>query len=525
MPIIPIRQRQVGPSDLGTTTRIQPVSVPTVNEGLQTLSKTLENVGSKLQEQHDIATSQDMMNSFSDEARSELTKHLSRQGGEAKGSLEEYQTWYDKRVGELNGNLQNGIQQQIFRKFADRQRDNDLGNLANHQARQHRIQLESMIPKELTSAEQKVAMVPDDDETFNEAMDNIKVAYSNARSGVDNSADIAKAKAGLQLIRLQSLTKTDPEKAKEKLEAWREDLGEAYLKAQDIVNREYVYDQARKKFPGKFERQEGFIENFEGIGEQVKKAASGYVRADKAETDRRLFEKKKAKRLQVENDFWDAMIKGNRADARRIVESMVVTDDPKTTEFTNEERAMYIKRIESDVKKTDPAVFRDLLMDVRAGRFLVADDLFLDPRVESIANGQIGTLIGAINRELKDPSGHGAAIQDAISDFKTRFKKQSDFTERLFFFKDEFLKEIEIAEKAKKRSLSPNEVRQLYIDYAKTKEDSGHWYVRDKTRFEKQFKASMEESEKKESEPKSNIGKNIALEPVADDPAGIFYAK
>jgi hypothetical protein len=290
LPKIPVREEQVGVSGL-----VAPVSqsqsrvggdIKIIGVGLTQLGRVAAAHAEKIQGEHDIASTQSAINAFSGEALNQMSDHLNRKGANAKGSLKEYDEWYNKKSSEAQSKLKNARQKQMFSSFTSTQKRNDNKSLSVHQARQHQVHMESVIPSSLSIAKQSVVLTPFNDDVINTQIVNVTVAIENARKGLDNTADIAKAEADIKLVALAAMTQQDPLTAEKKLNEWKDDLGAAYTTAKDIIDKDVVHIKAKAKFPGDFKKQTEWVDKQKGVSTEVIRSVNTRIRGEKAAEDR-----------------------------------------------------------------------------------------------------------------------------------------------------------------------------------------------------------------------------------------------
>jgi len=480
--VIPVRQRQVGvaggvnpPRDTGDDARI--------GEGLAQLGRALDEPirrfqqhADELQLQHDVATAQSRLLEFTEQSLGKVTELRARKGELAKGTQAEYKEWHRKQAGPILSKLQNDRQRQYFGSRADQHLISSLTTLADHQAREHQRHAQNNLDVALNTAMDAVSNDPKRDEVYDTWLEEIKIAIADANPGVDNSARIQEAETGLKVKRLQSMTVTDPMRAKIYLERWREDLGDAYDEARDLVDREWAYIAARGAHPADFDKQEDYVKSLEGVSSVAKKATLGYIRAEQAEQERRDFEAKKQRRIDAENEFWAAIGDGDRVLARRLASDL----DVDGGDFTEKERQALVARAQKFVAVTDPYKWRELRWDVLKGKFTGREDLWLDPRAAAITNEDMMKLESLVDKAVEDPPEYADALSDIEYTFKAMYADDSQRALKFLMFKRELLHAMDRLETEKGRALTADEVRALAQDNLEKREKVGP----DKSLFE-----------------------------------------
>ena len=392
MPKIPVRARKVGVGSL-TVPRQSTSPASGVGQGLKRLAPIIADFAKRMQEQHDIATTQSTINDFSRENLTQMQDHLDRKGALAKGSLGEYEQWFNKRAGKISSGLQNGNQQIKFNNYALQMKNNNLKSLAGHQARQHQVHMESVIPGTITTAQKVATMTPFNEDSINTEISNVRAAYANARPGIDNSADMAKAEAGIKMSALAAMTQTNPKAAKKFLEKWKSDLGPSYTKARDIIDKDVLYLDAKEKYPGDFVKQREFALKAKGYSEDVKRTVRNRVNSDKIDADNI-----ENAGIEEKEEEWFGLFNKGELKEESIRNSEIVPNSRKT---------IWLSKLKNQNKKTkDPAMAENT--KVVYGEMLEIVDL----HPNSITPSDIYEMVGPNDGGLTGPQ--AASLVDRL---------------------------------------------------------------------------------------------------------------
>jgi len=417
LPKIPVRPEQVGVSGLDAPKSTGPTIGTIGGEGIQLLGQVAGEHAERIQGEHDIASTQSAINAFSEESLGQMGGHLSRKGANAKGSLKEYDTWYKKKSSEVQSKLKNARQKQMFSSYTATQKRNDNKSLSVHQARQHQVHMESIIPGTLTVAKQSVVLTPFNDDVINTQIKNVTIAIQNARSGLDNTADIAKAEADIKMTALAAMTQQEPLTAQKKLEEWEDDLGAAYTQAKDIIDKDAVHIKAKAKFPGDFKKQTEWVDKQKGVSAEVIRSVNTRIRGEKAAKDKLEVE------AQTETtEEWAGLL-----DEGKLTEEVVdFTDMPNTkknlwkakiaaqdagrNKAQNEKYAFENKEIYSEMLE---------FVDLNSASLTIQD---IYDEVDPNSGGLTGQQAGFLVDRLKKNQG-AKAVSEEVKSAKTRIKE------------------------------------------------------------------------------------------------------
>lgn len=465
-----------------------------VGGSLQKIGSELADVAVKLQDERNTAVVLDSSNTLRGQARGKMAEALAKEGKDAAGALQDYRDWYDKQAGEIAKGLENDRQRILFEHDIRNSREHDYDQLSRHEAVQHKKYLESTLTGTIATAEQDTVSDPFNIERIESNLNKIHGAFQAAYPGVNTTELYKKASVGIYFSALQEMVKTDSFRANKQLEIWKDKLGGAYQKAQDLVAKQYLYDQSAIIYGNDFEKRMEYVEDSDGYSPEAKDSVVSQLKADRNEIEHRRDEAKKQRRVDGYNEFFTAIENMNYGEAMKVLKGWSGDD------FTVRERVVAKELIERYTTKSDPASEVGIAMDIRKGKIKTNEDLYSDPRITRLKIEDIRQLESDLKKESADPISQANAISALEQRFDRIFKDSSYYALKPQF-QQMVLDDIKNEEAVKGRKLTTQEVIDVGMNIIKN-EASGHWYLPDKTTFQKRID-DLEKAQKGRAEPES----------------------
>lgn len=253
----------------------------------QQLAGTLSNRFQDIQKKMDVAKATSALYDFNDEARTKMFEIQNTKGGDAVGVTDSYRQWYDQRLNEVSENLSNNQQRMFLKNSALQRRQSDLDKISSYEAGEHQRYLGSLSTATQDQAMQDALLPYTTPEDIEKSSRDAGMWIDVANPGMDNSDKKRIFDVNLKKAHIESLTNTDPTRAKVMLERWRVDLGPNYTQISKEVNKEYLYQKAVGGFPDNFNMQYDWVKNVKNVDEDVKRAVMGRINSDEAEAEGR----------------------------------------------------------------------------------------------------------------------------------------------------------------------------------------------------------------------------------------------
>jgi len=326
---IPVKTPQERlPGSLGAP-RVGPNAGSEVAEAFGRAGRMMAQRGLEMQTERNEAKARSVFNAFRSTARDKYNAQLQRRGGDATGVMDEYGTWYNEEAAKIGGELENQEQQSMFERLYTPHREQDLDSLSRHESIQHDKFKKSNLEGTLDRLQSDVRMDPYSIGRMKLADAEIEATYKTTYPGMDNSADIAKAKAANRVAAIQEMLDPDvgnPGMAKHMLKEWKDELGGAYHKLKAKVDKANIKVQGQAmadQIMGKHDSYQDQlkaarkVKNADVRDDTVKRVKARYEEAQEIEKEQ-TEQRRDLKTKQV-MEIWRS--KGNREKALDLIEN------------------------------------------------------------------------------------------------------------------------------------------------------------------------------------------------------------